>query len=78
MASTSVFEGQEQHIRTCLNQDKLVPPGQPFYCRGAEGYVNTHCCYTDFCNSIDLKVPTGQSTQTSTKGLLRKAEANLN
>ncbi|XP_008318216.1 activin receptor type-1B-like [Cynoglossus semilaevis] len=62
MASTSVFEGQEQHIRTCLNQDKLVPPGQPFYCRGAEGYVNTHCCYTDFCNSIDLKVPTGTTS----------------
>uniref|UniRef100_A0A8D3DF84 receptor protein serine/threonine kinase n=1 Tax=Scophthalmus maximus TaxID=52904 RepID=A0A8D3DF84_SCOMX len=33
------------------------PPGQPFYCLSAEGLLNTHCCYVDYCNSIDLKVP---------------------
>lgn len=61
MASTSFIEGQEQHIRICITRDKLVPPGQPFYCLGAEGLLNIHCCYTDYCNSIDLKVPSGES-----------------
>ncbi|KAL0978369.1 hypothetical protein UPYG_G00169570 [Umbra pygmaea] len=57
MASTSFIDGQEQHIRICITQDKLVPPGQPFYCLSAEGFLNTHCCYTDYCNSLKLKVP---------------------
>ncbi|XP_077386017.1 activin receptor type-1B-like [Festucalex cinctus] len=57
MASTSLIDGQEQHVRTCITKDKLEPPGQPFYCLSAEGLVNIHCCYTDYCNSIDLKVP---------------------
>ncbi|KAM4613362.1 activin receptor type-1B-like [Polymixia lowei] len=57
MASTSFIAGQEQHIRTCITRDKLIPPGQPFYCLSAEGLLNTHCCYTDYCNRIDLKVP---------------------
>lgn len=62
MASTSFIKGQEQHIRTCITRDNLEPPGQPFYCRGAEGLLNIHCCYTDYCNSIDLQVPSGQNT----------------
>ncbi|CAB1353767.1 unnamed protein product [Coregonus sp. 'balchen'] len=57
MASTSFIDGQEQHIRICITRDKLVPPGQPFYCLSAEGLLNTHCCYTNYCNSLDLKVP---------------------
>lgn len=57
MASTYYVEGKEQHIRICINRDSLVPPGQPFYCLSAEGLLNTHCCYEDYCNSIDLKVP---------------------
>lgn len=57
MASTYYTEGKEQHIRICINRDSLVPPGQPFYCLSAEGLLNTHCCYEDYCNSIDLKVP---------------------
>uniref|UniRef100_A0A3Q3QU08 receptor protein serine/threonine kinase n=1 Tax=Monopterus albus TaxID=43700 RepID=A0A3Q3QU08_MONAL len=61
MASTSFIDGQEQHIRICITRDKLVPPGQPFYCLGAEGFLNIHCCYTDYCNSIDLKVPSGET-----------------
>ncbi|XP_031707230.1 activin receptor type-1B-like [Anarrhichthys ocellatus] len=59
MASTSFIDGQEQHIRVCITRDKLEPPGQPFYCLSAEGFLNIHCCYTDYCNSIDLKVPSG-------------------
>ncbi|XP_041747287.1 activin receptor type-1B isoform X1 [Coregonus clupeaformis] len=57
MASTSFIDGQEQHIRICITRDKLVPPGQPFYCLSAEGLLNTHCCYTNYCNSLNLKVP---------------------
>uniref|UniRef100_A0A8C6SZD3 receptor protein serine/threonine kinase n=1 Tax=Neogobius melanostomus TaxID=47308 RepID=A0A8C6SZD3_9GOBI len=57
MASTYYIEGKEQHVRICINRDNLVPPGQPFYCLSAEGLLNTHCCYSDYCNSIDLKVP---------------------
>lgn len=57
MASTYYIEGKEQHVRICINRDNLVPPGQPFYCLSAEGLLNTHCCYEDYCNSIDLKVP---------------------
>lgn len=57
MASTYYVERKEQHIRICINRDSLVPPGQPFYCLSAEGLLNTHCCYEDYCNSIDLKVP---------------------
>lgn len=57
MASTYFVDGKEQHLRICINRDSLVPPGQPFYCLSAEGLLNTHCCYKDYCNSIDLKVP---------------------
>lgn len=64
MASISVIEGQERHTRTCITRDNLVPPGQPFFCRGAEGLLNIHCCYTDYCNSIDLKVPSGENWHT--------------
>ncbi|XP_052414126.1 activin receptor type-1B isoform X1 [Carassius gibelio] len=58
MASTSVIEGQEQHVRLCIEKENLVPPGQPFYCLSAEGLMNTHCCYSNYCNSIDLRLPT--------------------
>ncbi|XP_076012622.1 activin receptor type-1B-like isoform X2 [Genypterus blacodes] len=57
IASISLIEDQEQNIRTCITRDKLVPPGQPFFCLSAAGLLNIHCCYTDYCNSIDLKVP---------------------
>lgn len=63
MASTSLIDGQEQHVRRCITRDNLVPPGQPFFCLGAEGLLNIHCCYTDYCNSIDLKVPSGKSSE---------------
>ncbi|XP_060774266.1 activin receptor type-1B-like [Neoarius graeffei] len=56
MASTSLIDGQEQHIKICIDKEKLVPPGQPFFCLSAEGLLNIHCCYTDYCNSLDLKV----------------------
>lgn len=59
MASTSLIDGQEQHVRICIDKEKLIPPGQPFFCRSAEGLLNIHCCYTDYCNSLDLKVPSG-------------------
>lgn len=60
MASTSLIDGQEQHVRICIEKEKLVPPGQPFFCLSAEGLLNIHCCYTDYCNSLDLKVPSGK------------------
>lgn len=66
MASTSFINGLEQHIRICITRDNLVPPGQPFYCLSAEGLLYTHCCYTNYCNSLDLKVTSGESTSTST------------
>lgn len=61
VASTSFIDGIEQHVRTCITRDKLVPPGQPFFCLSAEGLLNIHCCYTDYCNSINLKVPSGEN-----------------
>lgn len=57
MASTYHSQGKEQHVRICISRVNLVPPGQPFYCLSAPGLLNTHCCYEDYCNSIDLKVP---------------------
>lgn len=57
MASTYKSQGKEQHVRICISRVNLVPPGQPFYCLSAPGLLNTHCCYEDYCNSIDLKVP---------------------
>lgn len=80
MASTSFIDGQEQHIRICITRDNLVPPGQPFYCRGAEGLLNIHCCYTDYCNSIDLKVPSGENchmADTAGANKLHKKETSL-
>ncbi|XP_043097378.1 activin receptor type-1B [Puntigrus tetrazona] len=58
VASTLVFEGQEQHVRFCIQKEKLMPPGRPLYCLSAEGLMNTHCCYSDYCNSIDLRLTT--------------------
>lgn len=54
MASTYFNQGKEQHVRICIDRDNLVPPGQPFYCLSAEGLLNTHCCYVDYCNSIEV------------------------
>lgn len=59
MTSTTLIDGKEQHTRWCIPARDLEPRGQPIYCRGAEGLVNNHCCYIDYCNSIDLKLPTG-------------------
>ncbi|XP_048873067.1 activin A receptor type 1Ba [Brienomyrus brachyistius] len=74
MVSTSHIEGQELHIRICITQDKLVPPGQPFYCLSAEGLLNTHCCYTDYCNSVDLKAPIGTAEKQAGEGWLGPVE----
>ncbi|XP_037108636.1 activin receptor type-1B-like [Syngnathus acus] len=57
VASTSLIDGKEHHLRACISRDRLEPPGQPFYCKSAEGLVNIYCCYIDYCNSIELKVP---------------------
>uniref|UniRef100_A0AAV2M6N6 receptor protein serine/threonine kinase n=1 Tax=Knipowitschia caucasica TaxID=637954 RepID=A0AAV2M6N6_KNICA len=58
VASSSLMEGQEQLVRYCITRDKLVPPGQPIFCLSAVGLMHTHCCYSDYCNSINLSVPT--------------------
>lgn len=60
VASISVLEGQEQHVRFCIQKEGLVPLGRPLYCLSAEGLMNTHCCYSDYCNSINLSLPTGE------------------
>lgn len=70
MVSTYFSEGKEEHVRICITRERLVPPGQPFYCLSAEGLLNTHCCYDDYCNSLDLKVP-GESPR-STRAPPRK------
>ncbi|XP_061544742.1 activin receptor type-1B-like isoform X1 [Phycodurus eques] len=69
MASMSLIDGQEQHVRTCITRDQLEPPGHPFYCLSAEGLVNIHCCYTDYCNSIDLKLPSVTTQSGPKEGL---------
>ncbi|KAG7257639.1 hypothetical protein CRUP_004945 [Coryphaenoides rupestris] len=76
VTSTSFLDGQEQHVRACITQDDLVPPGQPFYCLGTPGLLNIYCCYTDYCNRIDLQVPSGQSSgSTSRPALAAGAES---
>ncbi|XP_061641428.1 activin receptor type-1B-like isoform X3 [Phyllopteryx taeniolatus] len=69
MASMSLIDDQEQHVRTCITRDQLEPPGHPFYCLSAEGLVNIHCCYTDYCNSIDLKLPSVTTQSGPNEGL---------
>ncbi|XP_030585933.1 activin receptor type-1B-like [Archocentrus centrarchus] len=56
-ASTFFSNGKQQHSRDCITQENLVPPGKPIYCLSVEGFVYTQCCYSDYCNSIDLRVP---------------------
>ncbi|XP_065275803.1 activin receptor type-1B isoform X7 [Emys orbicularis] len=59
MVSSSNLGGVEHHIRTCIPKAELIPAGKPFYCLSSEDLRNTHCCYVDYCNEIDLKVPSG-------------------
>ncbi|XP_037703213.1 activin receptor type-1B isoform X2 [Choloepus didactylus] len=59
MVSIFNLDGMEHHVRTCIPKAELVPAGKPFYCLSSEDLRNTHCCYTDFCNKIDLRVPSG-------------------
>lgn len=54
MVSIFNLDGMEHHVRTCIPKVELVPAGKPFYCLSSEDLRNTHCCYTDFCNRIDL------------------------
>lgn len=60
MVSIFNLDGTEHHVRTCIPKVELVPAGKPFYCLSSEDLRNTHCCYTDFCNKIDLRVPSGE------------------
>lgn len=62
MVSIFNLDGMEHHVRTCIPKVELVPAGKPFYCLSSEDLRNTHCCYTDFCNKIDLRVPSGEWT----------------
>ncbi|XP_055150753.1 activin receptor type-1B isoform X8 [Symphalangus syndactylus] len=59
MVSIFNLDGMEHHVRTCIPKVELVPAGKPFYCLSSEDLRNTHCCYTDYCNRIDLRVPSG-------------------
>ncbi|KAG9353523.1 hypothetical protein JZ751_018193 [Albula glossodonta] len=68
LVSTVTIDGQQRHIRVCITRDNLVPPGQPFYCLSAEGLLNTHCCYTDYCNSVILAPPTATTTPVESGG----------
>lgn len=60
MVSIFNLDGMEHHVRTCIPKVELVPAGKPFYCLSSEDLRNTHCCYIDFCNKIDLRVPSGE------------------
>lgn len=60
MVSIFNLDGMEHHVRTCIPKVELVPAGKPFYCLSSEDLRNTHCCYTDLCNRIDLRVPSGE------------------
>lgn len=60
MVSIFNLDGMEHHVRTCIPKVELVPAGKPFYCLSSEDLRNTHCCYIDFCNKIDLRVPSGK------------------
>lgn len=60
MVSISNMNGIKHHVRTCIPQAKLIPAGKPFFCLSSEDVRNTHCCYADFCNKIDLMVPSGK------------------
>ncbi|KAK2081501.1 Activin receptor type-1B [Saguinus oedipus] len=62
MVSIFNLDGMEHHVRTCIPKVELVPAGKPFYCLSSEDLRNTHCCYTDYCNRIDLRVPSGECT----------------
>ncbi|KAM9368145.1 activin receptor type-1B isoform 6-T6 [Phaethornis superciliosus] len=59
MVSVFNLGGVKHHVRTCIPEAKLIPAGKPFYCLSSEDLRNTHCCYSDFCNKIDLMVPSG-------------------
>ncbi|XP_018615935.1 activin A receptor type 1Ba isoform X2 [Scleropages formosus] len=74
MASISHIEGQDRHVRICIAEVNLVPPGQPIYCLSADGLLNTHCCYTDYCNSVDLKIPLGIAEKQADQGWLGPVE----
>ncbi|KAM4795164.1 activin receptor type-1B isoform 8-T8 [Rhinophrynus dorsalis] len=60
MVSISNVNGEEYHLRTCIPAVELVPAGKPFYCLSSEDILNTYCCYTDYCNSVNIVVPSGQ------------------
>lgn len=60
MVSVFNLDGVKHHVRTCIPEAKLIPAGKPFYCLSSEDLRNTHCCYSDFCNKIDLMVPSGK------------------
>lgn len=60
MVSISNMNGIKHHVRTCIAEEDLIPVGKPFYCLSSEDLRNTHCCYFDFCNKIDLMVPSGK------------------
>lgn len=77
MASIYYDKGKEEHVRMCIKRNDLVPPGQPFYCLSAEGLMNTHCCYQDYCNSIDLQVP-GVATLGTTRASSAQERQSVN
>ena len=60
MVSIFNLDGMEHHVRACIPKVELVPAGKPFYCLSSEDLRNTHCGYTDFCNKIGLRVPSGE------------------
>lgn len=60
MVSITNVNGMKHHTRTCIPEVKLIPAGKPFFCLSSEAVRNTHCCYFDYCNKIDLMVPSGK------------------
>ncbi|XP_044140737.1 activin receptor type-1B [Bufo gargarizans] len=68
MVSIANIDKVEHHMRACISSSELVPAGKPFYCLSSEDIRNTECCYTDYCNKIDLLVPSGVTKENPPSG----------
>ncbi|XP_027871662.1 activin A receptor type 1Ba [Xiphophorus couchianus] len=65
LVSTYKLEGKDVLMRSCLDPDRMIPP---IFCKSAEGHLNAHCCFEDYCNNIVLKVPDPTTGEWVTSG----------
>ncbi|KAG8452341.1 hypothetical protein GDO86_004229 [Hymenochirus boettgeri] len=60
MVSISNVNGKQYHLRACIAEVELVPVGKPFYCLSSRSFATPTAVTHDYCNNIDLVVPTGR------------------